>query len=962
MKINYTVKFLICTFIVLTFCGGASAVIAAQISGTVYDSVGSLISDGGTVYAYTGNPCEAIEWGMPTGIGTIGADGTFSITEDWMGGSLPAGDYYLYAYPSGNYFSEWWTDSGSVPDCSQAQVVSVAADETATGKDFQLNFGARISGNVYDSSGTPITTGSVTAYTGDPCDIYYSAGSGYINSDGSYTIQKLTAGDYYLRADSSNAQYPEWWAEPESSPDCNQAQAVTVTAGETVTHKDFQLDLGAQITGTVYYSAGNPVSDSWEVVAVAGDPCGAYSTVKYAWTDMMDGTYSLGGLPPGSYYLGSRFMSSDVSQWWTESGSSPECAQAQLVTVASEDSLNSMDFELDNGAQISGIVYESDGTTLVNYGYVYAYANTSGDPCMGMWDYAGSGYINSDGTYTIVGLAAGNYYLQADSGNYYSEWWADPASTQDCSQAQTVTVGAFETVTGRDFQLDTAPSISGRLYDSAGNPITYTDAYVELYTGDPCESSNYPVNSGGIDWESGTYTVRGVSPGEYFLKANAYGNYVSEWWADPASSSDCTQAQVVTMEAGETVTGKNFQLDAISTTYTVTTLVDPPGSGTVDGGDTYIVGATATLTANPGAGYVFTGWSGDVTGTENPVQIVVYSDKTITANFALMNTITLTADASGNGSGTVSSDVGGINYAYPAANTATTTPLNLGSSITLTATAETGSTASWMGCASTGGTTTAATCSFASLDANTTVTAIFTLNTHTVTTLADPVEGGTVDGGGIFNWGETATLTANPAVGYAFSGWSGSITGMENPVQVTVDSDKTITANFILLPFYTVSTSANPLDGGSVIGGGSYYEGSTAILTANPAAGYVFTGWSGDVSGMENPIQVQVNSDKTITANFTLAAAYTVTASANPSEGGAVDGGGSYNAGDTATLTAIPAEGYVFIGWSGDATGIDNPLSVAVDSDMNITANFKKKGKLTFPIRAKDGQIVIISL
>jgi uncharacterized repeat protein (TIGR02543 family) len=416
------------------------------------------------------------------------------------------------------------------------------------------------------------------------------------------------------------------------------------------------------------------------------------------------------------------------------------------------------------------------------------------------------------------------------------------------------------------------------------------------------------------------------------------------------------------MEAGETVTGKNFQLDAISTTYTVTTLVDPPGSGTVDGGDTYIVGATATLTANPGAGYVFTGWSGDVTGTENPVQIVVYSDKTITANFALMNTITLTADASGNGSGTVSSDVGGINYAYPAANTATTTPLNLGSSITLTATAETGSTASWMGCASTGGTTTAATCSFASLDANTTVTAIFTLNTHTVTTLADPVEGGTVDGGGIFNWGETATLTANPAVGYAFSGWSGSITGMENPVQVTVDSDKTITANFILLPSYTVSTSANPLDGGSVIGGGSYYEGSTAILTANPAAGYVFTGWSGDVSGMENPIQVQVNSDKTITANFTLAAAYTVTASANPSEGGAVDGGGSYNAGDTATLTAIPAEGYVFIGWSGDATGIDNPLSVAVDSDMNITANFKKKGKLTFPIRAKDGQIVIISL
>ena len=50
------------------------------------------------------------------------------------------------------------------------------------------------------------------------------------------------------------------------------------------------------------------------------------------------------------------------------------------------------------------------------------------------------------------------------------------------------------------------------------------------------------------------------------------------------------------------------------------------------------------------------------------------------------------------------------------------------------------------------------------------------------------------------------------------------------------------------------------------------------------------------------------------------------------SEGGSVDiSGGTYNENSNVTVTAAPAEGYAFSGWSGDASGSTNPLSVSYD-------------------------------
>lgn len=104
--------------------------------------------------------------------------------------------------------------------------------------------------------------------------------------------------------------------------------------------------------------------------------------------------------------------------------------------------------------------------------------------------------------------------------------------------------------------------------------------------------------------------------------------------------------------------------------------------------------------------------------------------------FEPIPTATLTANSTGNGSGTISSSTGGINYDYPASNTGITSPISYGTNVVLTATATADSAAAWTDCsgAPSGAGTGTATCTYANLDGNKTATATFTLMKPRVTT------------------------------------------------------------------------------------------------------------------------------------------------------------------------------------------------------------------------------------
>lgn len=138
-----------------------------------------------------------------------------------------------------------------------------------------------------------------------------------------------------------------------------------------------------------------------------------------------------------------------------------------------------------------------------------------------------------------------------------------------------------------------------------------------------------------------------------------------------------------------------------------------------------------------------------------------------------------------------------------------------------------------------------------------------------------------------------------------------------------------------------LTTNANPTEGGTTTGGGTYYTGSSQPINAIPAVGWHFVSWSG--AGIENvnapSTTVIIDTAKTVTANFAINS-YTITYTAGPN--GTLIGSSSQNAdyGTNGTpIAAVPASGYHFANWSDGSTA--NPRTdTSVTSNLNVTANF----------------------
>lgn len=163
----------------------------------------------------------------------------------------------------------------------------------------------------------------------------------------------------------------------------------------------------------------------------------------------------------------------------------------------------------------------------------------------------------------------------------------------------------------------------------------------------------------------------------------------------------------------------------------------------------------------------------------------------------------------------------------------------------------------------------------------------------------------------------------------------------DNTCEVPAKKASVVTKVAASATLYTVETNVNDVAMGEVKGNaGTYEEGATASLTAEPTTGYQFVNWTvGEDTYTANPLEIVVNSDLTVTANFE-AISYTITANVNKEGYGEVTGGGAYDYNTTATLTANANDGYEFVNWSNGST--DNPLAYTVTKDETITANFRQ--------------------
>ncbi len=118
--------------------------------------------------------------------------------------------------------------------------------------------------------------------------------------------------------------------------------------------------------------------------------------------------------------------------------------------------------------------------------------------------------------------------------------------------------------------------------------------------------------------------------------------------------------------------------------------------------------------------------------------------------------------------------------------------------------------------------------------------------------------------------GSPVTLTAKPAPGWNFSGWSGSLTGNQNPATLSLSGSQAVTATFVPKALQLkVSVSGS---GAVLLKPNQLYfdSGDVVTLTAVANPGWIFVNWSGDLTGDDITQPVLMNSNKTLVANFRL--------------------------------------------------------------------------------------------
>lgn len=336
------------------------------------------------------------------------------------------------------------------------------------------------------------------------------------------------------------------------------------------------------------------------------------------------------------------------------------------------------------------------------------------------------------------------------------------------------------------------------------------------------------------------------------------------------------------------------------------------GSTTPAAGSTYTYDPcqpSVDLDARTGTGYRFDKWSGsgidNISSSDTKVAMRAGVNKTVTAHFKKQCTLTVTSTTGGTTSENITADCG-TEQTFSADET---TGEGFGR---------------WEGDVS-------------STSKSNTVTLNDDMSVHAVFECKLTVNfgpGGTASGGGLFDCGTDPGVTAMVTNGYRFRSWDGATPSTSSIASVTLNSNKTVKANFYCL--LMVSSGL----GGTAKGGGVYACGRTQLVTPAVTTGHSFRHWSGDLTGSANPGRVYLNKNKNVRANFDCRLTVRSTA------GGMVRGGRTVECSTSTDLSiwGIPNAGHYFYRWygSGVANVWDASTSVGMSRSRTVTADFDK--------------------
>ena len=371
--------------------------------------------------------------------------------------------------------------------------------------------------------------------------------------------------------------------------------------------------------------------------------------------------------------------------------------------------------------------------------------------------------------------------------------------------------------------------------------------------------------------------------------------------------------------------------------YTVSVIAIPNESGTVNGGGTYQQGQQCSVSAIANEGYAFVNWTENdsVVALDSLYTFIVNANRTLTAHFESLapDEYTISVSAHPSNGGTVT---GGGTFQE-------------GQSCTVRATANTGYTfVNW----TENGNQVSSDANYTfPVNGDRSLVANFTAASYIISATVTPEGSGTITGAGGYENGQSCTLRATANTGYAFEKWT------ENGTQVstnaaytfTVTGSRSLVAHFKVRDF-TINVSAQPSNGGTVAGGGTYQYGQSCTVTATASSGYTFSCWkeNSNVVSTDASYSFNVSGNRNLVASFVaeLPTMYTIAVSANPSEGGTVTGGGTFQQGYSCTVSATANSSYAFTNWTenGSVVSTNASYSFTVNGNRTLVANFTYNG------------------
>jgi hypothetical protein len=404
--------------------------------------------------------------------------------------SLPAGDYEVYTENESVFVDVYWDNK---PDENSADTVTVASDVTTENIDFALVVGGKITGLLTLPSATSIqvTVSAKDIATGHE---YY----GWVNASGdtaTYVINGLPTGSYKVWTYNTQGYLDRYY---NNKPDESSADIVPVILGLTTSGINFTLALGGKITGTVTLPGAAFVYAGINATNTSTGDVYSGSAINYAGSDS---TYAIIGLPTGTYKVRAYDVSFNyLDEYYNEK---PDSASADLVSVTAGSTYPNVNFTLSLGGIIKGTISSSAKGPLKSIP-VTAYST----PVRSVYRY---GTTNSSGIYRVTGLRSGYYKIFAYGDTTYAPRYYN--NKNSWATADSVSVTAPDSATGKDFSLEVGGSISGYVYGEGGVPLSGATVIVSGFF------DLWPVYKYTETSVDGSYKIGSLHTGKYVVSA-----------------------------------------------------------------------------------------------------------------------------------------------------------------------------------------------------------------------------------------------------------------------------------------------------------------------------------------------------------------------------------------------------------------------------------------------------------